>query len=65
MNRSIGAGWLVMVSAAMFGQPAPPAFEVASIKLHEGPLRRVFGYSSSGPRVTLEAFNVLGLVMEA
>jgi len=42
-----------------------PAFEVASIKPHSGPLRRIFGYSASGPLVRFEGYPLIGLVMEA
>jgi uncharacterized protein (TIGR03435 family) len=41
------------------------AFEVASIHPHQGPLQRVMDFSSSGPRVRLEGYNLRGLIMEA
>jgi uncharacterized protein (TIGR03435 family) len=41
------------------------AFEVASIHPHQGPLRVMMGFSSSGPRVRLEGYNLRALVMEA
>jgi len=43
----------------------PTAFEVASIRRHEGPLNRLGDYSASGPRLTLGGYNVPLLVMEA
>lgn len=41
------------------------AFEVASIRPHQGPLQTIMGYTASGPRVRLEGYNLRGLVMEA
>ncbi len=49
--------------------PTPPAslpsFEVASIKPNPGPWNVLLGYSSSGPRLTLEAYTVADLIGEA
>jgi uncharacterized protein (TIGR03435 family) len=46
--------------------PAKPlAFEVASIHPHQGPLRSIMDFSSSGPRVRFEGYNLRGLIMEA
>jgi hypothetical protein len=42
-----------------------PAFEVASIRPHQGPLRTIMGFDSSGPRLRLEGYTLLGLIMEA
>jgi uncharacterized protein (TIGR03435 family) len=42
-----------------------PAFEVASIHPHQGPLTSIMDFSSSGPRVRLEGYNLRGLIMEA
>ncbi len=47
------------------GPTAPLAFEVASIRPHQGPLRVMMGFSSSGPRLNLEGYNAMQLVMEA
>jgi uncharacterized protein (TIGR03435 family) len=41
------------------------AFEVASIRPHQGPLYKVMDFSSSGPRFRLGGYNLRGLVMEA
>ena len=41
------------------------AFEVASIHPHQGPLRVIMGFSSSGARVRLEGYNLRCLIMEA
>jgi uncharacterized protein (TIGR03435 family) len=62
-----GAGLIVLISSVVFGQsaPAPLAFEVASVKPHQGPLTRFQDFSSSGPRLTLEAYPLGGLIMEA
>ncbi len=40
-------------------------FEVASVRVHQPPLHTIAGYKASGPRVTLEGYNVALLVMEA
>jgi uncharacterized protein (TIGR03435 family) len=41
------------------------AFEVASIRENPGPWHVMRGYSSSGPRLTLEAWSRVDLIMEA
>jgi uncharacterized protein (TIGR03435 family) len=59
---------LLAVAGMAAAQDAPEArrgFEVASIRVHEGPLSRVDQYSVSGPRLVLGAFNVPFLLMEA
>jgi uncharacterized protein (TIGR03435 family) len=66
MIRAIGGAilFVVMIGGA-FGQPAPAvrAFEVASVKLHEGPITRL-GVYVSGSRLTTDT-TVLGLIMWA
>jgi uncharacterized protein (TIGR03435 family) len=42
-----------------------PAFEVASIHANPGPWHVLNGYSSSGPRLTLEGWRPFALIMEA
>jgi uncharacterized protein (TIGR03435 family) len=67
MIRAIGGASLtVLLSAGVFGQSAPPvrAFEVASVKPHEGPAP-IIGVSTSGQRLEGEAETVRGLVMWA
>jgi uncharacterized protein (TIGR03435 family) len=44
---------------------APVAFDVAAIHPHQGPLHTIMGFSSSGPRLRLEGYNQIQLVMEA
>ncbi len=46
-------------------QVALPAFEVASIRIHQGPLQVVMGFSPSGSLLKLEGYSVRGLIMEA
>ena len=41
------------------------SFEVASIRPHQGLLRVMRGFSSSGPRLTLEAYSWMDLIEEA
>lgn len=42
-----------------------PAFDVASIHENPGPWHVMLGYSSSGPRLTLEGWRPFALIMEA
>ena len=57
---------LILTFHAVNAQVSPPLrFEVASIRQHGGPLNRVNDYSASGPRLTLGAYNVQFLLMEA
>ena len=62
-----GVSVIALTISGAIGQSAPPprAFEVASIKPHEGPLHTIFGFSSSGTRATYEAYPAVGLIMEA
>jgi uncharacterized protein (TIGR03435 family) len=61
----------LLIAPQMRAQLAPtpraplPAFEVASIKPNPGPWNVLLGYSSSGPRLTLEAYTVADLIEEA
>jgi uncharacterized protein (TIGR03435 family) len=67
MIRPIGyASLIVLMTSGLFAQPAqqPRAFEVASIKVHDGPLQSM-GISTSGTRLTAEAETLNGLVMWA
>jgi uncharacterized protein (TIGR03435 family) len=56
----IRAALILPLAATMFGQ----SFEVASIKVHEGPMLRL-GVSTSGQRLTADCANVRTLVMFA
>jgi uncharacterized protein (TIGR03435 family) len=53
---------LVIAAAAAHAQPA---FEVASIREHIGPISAMMDYSVSGPRLTLGAYGPAALVREA
>jgi uncharacterized protein (TIGR03435 family) len=67
MTRGAGiVSVIVLISSRLFGQPAPPirAFEVASVKPHEGPMYRL-GVSTSGSRLNADSSNVLMLVKYA
>jgi uncharacterized protein (TIGR03435 family) len=55
------AGIAVVLCTSAFGA----TFEVASIKLHEGPTPRILDFSSLGPLVKLEAYTIQGLIQEA
>src|SRR4051812_7351005 len=57
--------WIFGVPFISRAQPTLLVFEVASIKPNPGPWHVLFGYSSSGNRLTLEAYDVAGLIMEA
>jgi len=75
MNSALAAALLLAITpfaltqspAPAFSAPAdkPLTFEVASIHLHDAPLRSIAGFSSSGPRVRLEAYTLRHLIMEA
>jgi len=65
--------FLLSVSLALLGSsglhgqttPAPRSFVVASIHLNPVPWHVLVGYSSSGTRLTLEAYDPVSLIMEA
>jgi uncharacterized protein (TIGR03435 family) len=54
--------WCTVVT---FGQSKPQAFEVTSIKAHQGPLTRIADFRPSGPRLSLEGYNAYYLILEA
>lgn len=56
---------IVVVAILSVGQLVAQSFEVASIRENPGPWHIMSGYSSSGSRLTLEAWSVRGLVQEA
>ncbi len=59
------AAIVAAASSRLKAQPSPPAFEVASIKPHQGPLTRIMDFKVSGSRVTMEAYSVFLLVLDA
>jgi uncharacterized protein (TIGR03435 family) len=63
MHRAV----LVLAVAVCWGQVArkPEAFEVAAIKVHDGPLHSMYTFSSSGPRATYQGYTLRYMVMEA
>jgi uncharacterized protein (TIGR03435 family) len=57
---------LLAASAGLYAQPSLPLnFDVASIRLHQGPLSRIADFSISGPRVTYGGYNAWLLILEA
>jgi uncharacterized protein (TIGR03435 family) len=61
---------LLLAQQPLAQPPANPvrqalAFEVASIHPEQGPLYSYMDFSSSGPRVRLEGYNLRALIMEA
>jgi len=74
-NRPLGrfaATILTLATSLALAQqpPANPirpalAFEVASIRPHQGPMQNFMDFSSSGPRVRLAGYNLRLLIMEA
>lgn len=64
MERLAAAGILFVICVPAMAQTAP-AFEVASIRPHDGPLSRIADFSSSGLRLTLGSYSVYELVLEA
>jgi len=60
----IVAASLIMLRIFTAAQNQPLAFEVASIRPHQGPMPRV-GASIAGQRFTADVMTTYGLVMEA
>ena len=56
---------LLCGAVVSFGQSKPPAFEVASIRAHPGPLSRIADFRASGPRLSLEGYSAYLLILEA
>jgi len=57
---------LLCCAMLSFGQSATPrAFEVASVRAHQGPLTRIADFRPSGPRLALEGYNAVLLILEA
>jgi uncharacterized protein (TIGR03435 family) len=56
---------LLCCAAVSFGQSKPQAFEVASVKAHQGPLTRIADFRASGPRLSLEGYSAYHLILEA
>jgi uncharacterized protein (TIGR03435 family) len=67
MIRLLGACLLALLPSAALGQSAHPPrkFEVAAIKTLDPPYHRLFDYSASGTRLTLEGYAPIHLIMEA
>jgi uncharacterized protein (TIGR03435 family) len=68
MMRLIGSiGSILATVTALPGQTTPQrlAFEVASVRIHNGPLTRIFDFSTSGSRMTMVACPEIGLITEA
>jgi uncharacterized protein (TIGR03435 family) len=66
-NMQTGAALIAITAFGLFeqGQTQPMAFEVTSVRAHNGPLSRLFQFSSSGYRMTLEGYTAMELVQEA
>jgi uncharacterized protein (TIGR03435 family) len=56
---------LLCCAVVSFGQSKPQAFEVASVKAHQGPLTRIADFRASGPRLSLEGYSAYLLILEA
>jgi uncharacterized protein (TIGR03435 family) len=56
---------LLCCAVVSFGQSTPLAFEVASVRAHQGPLSRIADFTSSGPRLSLEGYTASLLILEA
>jgi uncharacterized protein (TIGR03435 family) len=66
MTRTWLVATAIAVTVGQIGISAQaPAFEVASIRENPGPWRVELAYSSSGPRLTLEAWSRVDLIMLA
>jgi uncharacterized protein (TIGR03435 family) len=56
---------MMLTAAAALGQAPQPAFEVASIRQHQGSVYRTGPLTFSSPLIRLEGYTVFGLVMDA
>lgn len=56
---------LMMIMTIALAVAFAAEFEVASIRPHEGATPRILDFSSSGPRLKLEAYTIFGLIAEA
>jgi uncharacterized protein (TIGR03435 family) len=56
---------LLCCAVVLFGQSTPRAFEVASVRAHQGPLTRIADFRASGPRLSLEGYDAYLLISEA
>jgi uncharacterized protein (TIGR03435 family) len=66
MTRTwLNAATLAITLGNIWVSAQAPAFEVASIRENPGPWHVLRGYSSSGARLTLEAWSPVDLIMEA
>lgn len=67
MRTAIAFSLALFLISGLSGQTALPrrAFEVASIRLRQGPVGRAVQFSASGPRLTLEAYPAVALIAEA
>jgi uncharacterized protein (TIGR03435 family) len=54
-----------LAALSVFAQPAPPAFEAASIHVLQPPFQRLYMKTISGTRVRLEGYPIANLVSEA
>jgi uncharacterized protein (TIGR03435 family) len=62
---NIGVALVTAVNLAGQSAGQPLAFEVASIRATPKPWHVLRNYTASGPRLTLEGYNAVGLIMEA
>jgi uncharacterized protein (TIGR03435 family) len=67
MRTAIAISLALVLVSGLSGQTASPrrAFEVASIRVRQGPVGRAVQFSASGPRLTLEAYPAFALIAEA
>ena len=56
---------ILLCAALLAAAQTGPAFDIASIRVHDGPLARVADVSISGPKLTLGTFDIPELVLEA
>jgi uncharacterized protein (TIGR03435 family) len=63
--RNIGVALAAAVNLASQSAVQPLAFEVASIRVTPKPWHVLHNYTASGPKLTLEGYNAIGLITEA
>jgi uncharacterized protein (TIGR03435 family) len=62
---NIGVALVAAVNLASQSAGQPLAFEVASIRVTPKPWHVLHNYTASGPTLTLEGYNAVGLIVEA
>lgn len=67
MNRALCRvlTFFTLAGVSAHGQQPGPAFEVASVKPHQGTVQRTGPLAVSGTLIRLQGYTIFGLVMDA